>query len=306
MPTFFSVIILNYNYAHFLAVAIESALAQGVDDFEVVVVDDGSTDNSREVIASYGGRVVPVYKQNGGLASSYNAGFAHSRGEVICFLDADDLFLPEKLSALAEIYQSLPEIGWLFHQMRLENEKGIFVGTTPNNPEGMADLRARMVSGGLVAIGTSTSGMTFRRNLLSQILPMPEIKNSAFDDNFLKLGAYALAPGCFTNRQLTIQRIHGNNAYSLNPKNRIDRAKRTILGAYWLKKRFPQTASFADRQMAKGLAYQSHAVWRDPWYDAIVQEYLGELSTPGRFWVRGLSVYYFLTKRQNFKSQMEG
>jgi glycosyltransferase involved in cell wall biosynthesis len=85
-----SVIIDSYNYARFLPEAIESALAQTYPNLEVIVVDDGSRDDSRDVIARYQGRVTAVLKDNGGQASALNAGFRASQGEVICFLDSDD------------------------------------------------------------------------------------------------------------------------------------------------------------------------------------------------------------------------
>ena len=75
-----TIVVNNYNYARFLAEAIDSALAQTYAALEVVVVDDGSTDESREIIAQYGGRVIPVLKDNGGQASAFNAGFAAARG----------------------------------------------------------------------------------------------------------------------------------------------------------------------------------------------------------------------------------
>ncbi len=87
-----SVLINNYNYARFLPACIDSVLAQDYADFEIIVVDDGSTDDSRDIIASYGTRIVPVLKENGGQASSFNAGFAASSGQILCLLDADDAF----------------------------------------------------------------------------------------------------------------------------------------------------------------------------------------------------------------------
>jgi cellulose synthase/poly-beta-1,6-N-acetylglucosamine synthase-like glycosyltransferase len=89
-----SIIIDNYNYGRLLKDAIDSALAQTYRNTEVIVVDDGSTDNSREIIAGYGDRIIPVLKENGGQASALNAGFAVSQGDVILFLDADDVLLP--------------------------------------------------------------------------------------------------------------------------------------------------------------------------------------------------------------------
>src|SRR5215217_1250210 len=91
---FVSVVVNNYNYGRFLGEAIDSALAQTYPRTEVVVVDDGSTDDSCSVIAGYDGRVVPVLKENGGQASAFNAGFAASRGDIVIFLDADDYLFP--------------------------------------------------------------------------------------------------------------------------------------------------------------------------------------------------------------------
>jgi glycosyltransferase involved in cell wall biosynthesis len=101
-----SILINNYNYGHFLADAIDSALAQTYPHVEVIVVDDGSTDHSRAVIANYGDKIISVLKANGGQASAFNAGFAAAQGEIICFLDADDICLPTKV---AEVVNAIPD-----------------------------------------------------------------------------------------------------------------------------------------------------------------------------------------------------
>src|SRR5262249_61789343 len=88
-----SIVINNYNYGRFLRDAIGSALNQSYPHVEVIVVDDGSTDGSREIIAGYGDRIIPVLKQNGGQASAYNARVARSCGKVMLFLDSDDMLL---------------------------------------------------------------------------------------------------------------------------------------------------------------------------------------------------------------------
>src|SRR5687768_5034795 len=89
-----SVVINNYNYGRYLGPAIDSALQQSYPCVEVIVVDDGSTDHSRAVIAGYGHRIIPIYKANGGQASALNAGYEESQGEIVIFLDADDLLGP--------------------------------------------------------------------------------------------------------------------------------------------------------------------------------------------------------------------
>ena len=95
-----SIVINNYNYGRFLPEAIESALGHTYPNTEVIVVDDGSTDNSREVISKYGSRVISVLKANGGQGSAFNAGFAASKGDLIFFLDSDDFFYPEKVASI--------------------------------------------------------------------------------------------------------------------------------------------------------------------------------------------------------------
>src|SRR5688572_8077056 len=98
-----SVIVSSYNYAHYLRQAVDSALAQVGDPPEVIVVDDGSTDDSRSIIQSYGARITPVFKDNGGQASSLNAGLAVSHGDIILFLDSDDALRPDAVIQAREL-----------------------------------------------------------------------------------------------------------------------------------------------------------------------------------------------------------
>ena len=107
-----SIIIGNYNYDQFVGEAIDSVLSQTYTNIEVIVVDDGSQDNSREVIAKYGNKVIPIFKENGGQPSNYNAGFAASKGEIICLLDSDDLFVADKLEKVVNVFRSSEQIGW--------------------------------------------------------------------------------------------------------------------------------------------------------------------------------------------------
>src|SRR5215467_9749990 len=93
-----SIVINNYNYGAFVGEAIRSALSQTYSRVEVVVVDDGSTDNSRSVLETFGKAIVCVFKTNEGQSSAFNMGFAKSSGDIVCFLDADDLFLPHKVA----------------------------------------------------------------------------------------------------------------------------------------------------------------------------------------------------------------
>ena len=107
LPPLASIVINNYNYAAFLPAAIDSALAQTYAPLEIVVVDDGSSDQSRRIMAGYGDKIVPVLKSNGGQASTFNAGVAQSRGEIICLLDSDDCFAPDKVARIVAAFEKL-------------------------------------------------------------------------------------------------------------------------------------------------------------------------------------------------------
>ena len=114
-----SIIINNYNYGQFLQEAIDSALNQTYLNTEVVVVDDGSTDNSQDMIKSYRDKIIPILKANGGQASAFNAGFAASRGDIICFLDSDDMFMPEKVAQIVDVFSSHQNLGWCYQPLQL-------------------------------------------------------------------------------------------------------------------------------------------------------------------------------------------
>lgn len=106
-----SAIIPNYNYAHYLARAIDSVLAQTYPHVEIVVVDDGSTDNSESVLRNYGRRIRLLRQQNQGVAAARNHGVRQTSGELVAFLDADDLWLPLKLERQVQRFLDDPELG---------------------------------------------------------------------------------------------------------------------------------------------------------------------------------------------------
>jgi len=120
-----SVVIPAYNQSQYLAAAIRSALAQTYEDIEVLVVDDGSTDDTRRVATSFDdSRVRYIYQNNAGLAAARNTGIRHARGSVLTFLDSDDLFLPEKLALLCGTLDANPRLGMVAGQAILIDELG--------------------------------------------------------------------------------------------------------------------------------------------------------------------------------------
>ncbi|KAF3886332.1 MULTISPECIES: glycosyltransferase [Nostocales] len=252
-----SILINNYNYAQFLRKSIDSALNQGYSLIEVVVVDDGSTDNSKDVIKSYENQIVSVLKQNGGQASAFNAGFKASKGDIICFLDADDYFHLNKVSQIVELFQKNPELGWIFHELDDVNANGHsleFRADRSIHKFSLVDFRKKMLEGGNLPYLPATSGLCFKRNVLEQILPMPEqILISA--DNFLRLATISKSPGLLSPDKVAVHRIHGANLFEFRKDYEYINAATNIKTCYYLRKCFPETKSYTNRLYA-------HAVGR--------------------------------------------
>ena len=211
-----SVIIDNYNYAEFLAQAIESALAQTHSQTEVIVVDDGSTDGSREVIARYGNRIVPILKDNGGQGSAFNAGFAVSHGALVIFLDADDVLLPDAVETLVPDFRD-PEVAKAHWSMPVIDARGQRTGDVMEPDLAGGDFRDEVRRQGpqsdATPLSAPTSGNAFARSFLERVMPMPEEANRYGADTYL----FALAPAygrlVLHEEPQSLYRIHGTNLH---------------------------------------------------------------------------------------------
>ena len=294
-----SIIINNYNYGSFLNESINSALNQTYSPIEIIVVDDGSTDNSREIIATYGDQVIPVLKENGGQASAYNQGFAVSSGEIICFLDSDDWFVPEKVALVVKEFQADPEIGWCFNTLKLiDNKTNKELGTTRQHDVGRCDFRDLVKQGTPLYVPPS-SGLSFRRSLLEQIIPIPEIfVNGA--DGFPMKAAPVLSPGFMMEQPLTMMRVHGNNNSTLR-QDRPELQTKNLVNAYFLRAKFPQLAKICNRMFARGLsAYWKYKViyirYGVPYdnHQELVKEYFTNLNLSEKVIIILKAIYYSL------------
>jgi glycosyltransferase involved in cell wall biosynthesis len=124
-----SVIIPTYERAHLVSQAIDSILAQTYDDREIIVVNDGSTDNTAEILAGYADRITLIHQENRGVAAARNAGMRVARGEYIAFLDDDDLWEPQKLAQQIPLLEIDPLVGLVSSDMVFFDEEGIHPGT---------------------------------------------------------------------------------------------------------------------------------------------------------------------------------
>jgi glycosyltransferase involved in cell wall biosynthesis len=279
-----SILINNYNYGRFLREAIDSALDQTYQNVEVIVVDDGSTDDSRAIIDSYGSRLVTVLKPNGGQASAFNAGLAVSKGEILCFLDSDDVFEQNKVEEVVRQLLLKPAAGWLFHAMRTftsDGKSGLLADYT--HIHGECDFRENMKGGKLPFIAPPTSGLCFRRELLSQILPMPEASSITLSDHYLKFCAAGLRSGVVLREPLSKLRIHGHNAYSFRG-DATRRAEILAETAFALRQQWPEFRKFANHCFA----YARASLNRTDRKDNSANHYLAAASMTERIdiWLR--------------------
>ena len=209
-----SIVIDNHNYAHFLPAAIDSALSQTHPRTETVVVDDGSTDDSRQVIAAYGDRVRAVYKPNGGQASAVNAGFAESRGDVVIFLDADDSLAPGTAAAAAEVFREQPDTARVQYRLAVTDANGRPTGELV--PADYVRMPSGDLSAGLMRFNNltwwpPTSGHAFSARTLRRILPMPEEPFRIAMDYYLVRASALCGPVVSLDLVGATYRRHGAN-----------------------------------------------------------------------------------------------
>ena len=117
-----SVVIPTYNYSHFILDAVKSALAQDVHDVQIIVVDDGSTDNTSDIIKPYTDRIKYIYQENAGLSAARNTGVRNSTGEFILFLDADDVLGPNSIASQVSFFERNPGAAVVVCENRLFEE----------------------------------------------------------------------------------------------------------------------------------------------------------------------------------------
>lgn len=183
-----SVVIPAYNAADFIAHALNSVLAQTYRRREVLVVNDGSTDDTVRVLQAYGDAIRIVHKSNGGLSSARNRGIREAAGEFVAFLDADDRWLPDKLARQVEILLRDPAVGFCSTRTLVEAPDGTLTGEWPCPKIEGTLLRTLFLRNG--SIPGSGSGVLVRRSLFDQAGGFDETLRSLEDvDMWMRLAA---------------------------------------------------------------------------------------------------------------------
>jgi glycosyltransferase involved in cell wall biosynthesis len=213
MKPFITALIDTYNQEDYIESAITSVLEQNfpASDMEIIVVDDGSTDRTPEIVRKFTPRVRLLRKENGGQASAINAGTAEAQGQIVSFLDGDDLWFPNKLSRVAAEFQKDPNIAMAYHRFCLWDVRDNSVWDRPS------DLR----SGDILADRNKllsywpagTCSLSFRKSVLQKVMPIPE-ECSFMHDAYLVATTLFFGPVAAIDECLTKVRIHGRNLHS--------------------------------------------------------------------------------------------
>ncbi|HKV26039.1 MAG TPA: glycosyltransferase [Candidatus Acidoferrum sp.] len=219
---FVSVLIDTYNHERFIEQAIVSVLEQDfpAEDREILVVDDGSTDRTPEIVRKFEPRVRLIRKENGGQASAFNAGIPECEGEIVAFLDGDDWWVREKLRIVSEAFRENPGVGSVGHGCRMVDVAGNLQSLVTAEKAYKFDARneegARLFSQLRCFLGASK--VAYRTFITKQILPVPE--GAVIEaDEYLFTVAACLMDLFILEQPLFNYRLHENNLYMLQNRN---------------------------------------------------------------------------------------
>ncbi len=231
-----SIIILNYNYAQYVREAVDSALSQTYANCEVIVVDDGSTDHSKDVLKEYEGQIRDIYQQNQGMMGASNTGFNASSGDLILFLDADDKLFSEAISEAIKLYT--PETSLIHWRLRKLDRAGKETETDPSERYQLSsgDLRQQILDS-YYYVSVPTSGNLYSRKSLAKHFPLPEIslpdeigyKARIPTDSYLKMLVPFDGIVQAIQHPLSYYRVHGqNNGISFSSTSSSSKRKRLL------------------------------------------------------------------------------
>lgn len=206
-----SIVMATYNFERFLARAIESALAQDypADALDIVVIDDGSTDSTPEVVRPYLDRVRYIRKENGGLLTTVNRGLAEARGEFISLLSGDDEFMPGKTRAQVDFLLARPEVGMVYADLEVVDDDGRVLHPSLWQAGKLHQVRGRAFGALLTKNVVSGGAMLFRSSLKPVFHPIPD--SAAWEDWYISLKIASVAEIDYIPQAVYRYRYHGQN-----------------------------------------------------------------------------------------------
>ena len=225
-------LINNYNYEVYIAEAIDSAVTQTIKFDEIIIVDDGSTDNSRDIILSKSQQhdsIKYVFKDNGGQMSAFNCGYEHSTGDLICFLDSDDVFKPDYLEKSISFLNNR-DCDFIFCAYETFGRKNDIKLRYPYDRDlGITLIRVNY-GRSLFGLGGPTSTLAIKRKIADKIFPYPYTEDWRLRaDDVLAFGASLVgARKFFHSEPLVSYRLHSDNRYSGRRISIVDKLRRDL------------------------------------------------------------------------------
>jgi glycosyltransferase involved in cell wall biosynthesis len=207
-------LINTYNYGRYVSFAINSVLQQTYKNIEIIVVDDGSTDHTQDILAQYGSRIRVARAINGGQGHAFNVGIPLAQGELIMLLDADDVWLPRKVERMVELAAEKPNAVMFYHRFVNVDDKEVPLDEPSPGTLLNGDQRTSYLRSGGSYWAPITSVLAFRAEHLRRLVPIPtyavrEGADTVITDCSLLLGDVASIPEVLTHR-----RLHGSNLYA--------------------------------------------------------------------------------------------
>jgi glycosyltransferase involved in cell wall biosynthesis len=213
-----SVIIPTYNYGQFIRSALESLYRQTYhrDRIEVIVVDDGSTDDTEEILNTYEDRLIYLRQENRGIASARNRGISTAKGELITFLDSDDLWHEERLRRVVEAFSEDQGIGIVYHPVELIDREGDRIHQNFYAAFGYKEGLSGWITNGILSgeIFCGGSSFTFKKEIMDHVQPIPEDMKRGIDFYLAALTS-CRAPAAYIHDVLGKYRLHGQNTTML-------------------------------------------------------------------------------------------
>jgi glycosyltransferase involved in cell wall biosynthesis len=222
-----SVLVNTYNHERFIAQALSSVAEQDFPstEMETIVVDDGSTDATPEIVKRFLPGVQYIRKANGGQVSALHAGFTCSSGDIIAFLDGDDWWTKDKISSVVSILDKYPSIAAVGHGFYEADDQGLVRRAVELDSEYHLSFETAAAARFAASVRTfgGTSKLAMRRRALDRALPIPT--ELPFFDNFLFFQAIATSGAILLPQALCYYRLHLGNLYASDVRNE-DRLRR--------------------------------------------------------------------------------
>jgi glycosyltransferase involved in cell wall biosynthesis len=218
-------LINTYNYGRYLPFAINSVLNQTYPNIEIIVVDDGSTDHTPQVLAQYKDRVQAIRTENGGQAHAFNVGIPRARGELLMLLDADDVWLPDKVERMVALAAMRPEAAMLYHRFQNINRNGKAVGIAQPVSLTNGDYRSKYLRSGGSWWSPITSVLVLRPEHIRRALPIPTYAHREGADTVITDFCAVSSEIASLPDVLTLRRLHGSNLYAAGRDDRTYRSR---------------------------------------------------------------------------------